>query len=148
DPDPQAAQPAALHIISHIGWEREGSESFETRRARLLDQIAALAEQMNADPRLHLLLGGQTVLLEDIAAVRPDLLTLLVIYNAGGRLGIGPWYVLVDEALVSGEALLRNLLMGRADAARYGLNVLPVAYLPEGSGHTSQLPQILRGFGL
>ncbi|HRF96593.1 MAG TPA: hypothetical protein PLZ51_15405, partial [Aggregatilineales bacterium] len=83
---------------------------------------------------------GQTVILEDIAAVRPDLVTLLVIYNAGGRLGIGPWYVLVDEAMVSGESLIRNLLLARTNAAQYGLKLMAVGYSPLSSGHTAQLP--------
>ena len=38
----------------------------------------------------------------------------------GGRLLIGPWYVLPDEWLVSGEALVRNLCLGLARAAEFG----------------------------
>ena len=32
-----------------------------------------------------------------------------------GRLQVGPWYVLADELIPSGESLVRNLLVGRAD---------------------------------
>lgn len=141
-------QNTALHAIYHLRWAREGSETFEVQRARLLDRVTQLLERMTNNPRLHVLLDGQTVLLEDVAGVRPDLVTLLVIYNAGGRLGIGPWYVRVDEALVSGESLVRNLLMGRASAQQYGMNTLPAAYSPGLYGHVAQLPQILRGFGI
>ena len=37
-----------------------------------------------------------------------------------GRLQVGPWYVLADEQIPSGEALVRNLLLGAADAERWG----------------------------
>lgn len=143
---------ATIHVIAHLRWEREWYETLEIRRAKLLETLSQLHEQMSADPGSEnqfvrfFLLGGQTVILEDVGTVRPDLVTMLVIYNAGGRLGLGPWYVIVDEALVCGEALLRNLLTARADAIRYGLKLSPVAYVPDMSGHISQLPQILRGF--
>lgn len=145
---------ATIHVIPHLRWERESDETFEMRRAKLLNTLARLNEQMGMVPDTGImplrsfLLSGQTVILEDIAAVRPDLVTLLVIYNAGGRLGIGPWYVLVDEALVSGEALIRNLLLGRTNATQYGLKLMAVGYSPLTGGHTGQLPQILRGFGM
>lgn len=145
---------ANIHVIPHLRWEREFDETFEVRRAKLLNTLARLNEQMGMLPDTGIvplrsfLLSGQTVILEDIAAVRPDLVTLLVIYNAGGRLGIGPWYVLVDESLVSGESLIRNLLLGRMNAAQYGLKLMAAGYSPLSSGHTAQLPQILRGFGM
>ncbi len=145
---------ALLHVISYLEWEREGRESFDVRRARLLNTIVQLLEQIQSSdkreskPLKYIMLGGQTVILEDIATVRSDLLTLLVISNAGGKLGLGPWYVLVDQALVSGEALVRNLLLGRADAARHGIKLMPAAYVPGIAGHVAQLPQILRGFDI
>ncbi|MDX2075210.1 MAG: hypothetical protein SFZ02_02175, partial [bacterium] len=145
---------ATIYVIPHLRWERESDDTFELRRAKLLTTLARLNEQMGMVPDTGILpmrsflLSGQTVILEDIAAVRPDLVTLLVIYNAGGRLGIGPWYVLVDEAMVSGESLIRNLLLARTNAAQYGLKLMAVGYSPLSSGHTAQLPQILRGFGM
>ncbi|MDZ4671188.1 MAG: glycoside hydrolase family 38 C-terminal domain-containing protein [Phototrophicales bacterium] len=153
--NPQGGQSlATIYVIPHLRWERESDETFELRRAKLLTTLARLNEQMGMVPDTGILpmrsflLSGQTVILEDIAAVRPDLVTLLVIYNAGGRLGIGPWYVLVDEALVSGESLVRNLLLARTNAAQYGLKLMAVGYSPLSSGHTAQLPQILRGFNM
>ncbi|GAB4527290.1 MAG: glycoside hydrolase family 38 C-terminal domain-containing protein [Anaerolineae bacterium] len=143
-----------LHAVAHLYWEREWHESFEVRRAQLLNTLSGLHEQMAGLgrsaglPLRSFLLTGQTVILEDIATVRPDLVAMLVIYNAGGRLGLGPWYVLVDEALVSGEALIRNLLTARADATRYGLKLMPIAYVPDLDGYTAQLPQILNHFGI
>ncbi len=148
----------ALYVIPHLRWEREWHDTFETRRAALLDILSEVLKRLenkvdvSARERLApletFLLSGQTVLLEDIAAIRPDLLALLVIYNAAGRLDIGPWYIAVDDALVSGESLVRNLLTARADARKHGIKLLPIGYMPDYGGHSAQLPQILRGFDI
>ena len=144
----------SLHILLHLRWEREWYETFETRRARLLNLLSRLNEQMNGGkdnvlPQIqYFSLGGQTALLEDITAVRPDLVSTLAIYNGGGRLSLGPWYVNVDEALVSGEALVRNLLTAQADATKYNIKLSKIAFDAVSSGHVAQLPQILRGFGV
>ena len=59
---------------------------------------------------------------------------------------IGPWYVLPDEWLVSGEALIRNLRLGLRKAATFG-GGMRIGYVPDQFGHVGQLPQIFRGFG-
>jgi alpha-mannosidase len=64
-----------------------------------------------------------------------------------GRIAVGPWYVLPDELLVSGESLVRNLEIGHRLASGFG-GVPPLGYCPDQFGHTAQLPQILRGFGI
>jgi mannosylglycerate hydrolase len=142
-----------LHIISYLEWQREGELSFEVQRARILDILARLTAYMQRHDiektgLRHFLAGSQTILLEDVAAVRADLLALLAIYNAGGRLSIGPWYVQPDVTLVSGEALIRNLLLGKADILRHGMKWLSAAFMPDAGHYTAQLPQIFNGFGI
>lgn len=142
-----------LFSLSYLLWEREGIETFEITRAQLLDAITHLTEQLLATSDggkqlKHVILGGQTVLIEDIAAVRPDLVALLAIYNAGGRFGIGPWYVQVDNLLVSGESLIRNLLLGRIDMTRHGVQLMDAIFMPSTVDHIAQLPQILAGFDI
>ena len=80
--------------------------------------------------------------------MRSDLVALLVIYNAGGRFGIGPWYIQVDSRLVSGESLIRNLLLGRMDVSRHGIQLMNSAFMPFAVEHSAQLPQILKGFDI
>jgi len=157
DPDTSTPkQPATLgtlHLLSYLLWEREGVATFEITRAELLDTLTLLTEQLRAssdaaEQLKHVILGGQTVLIEDIAAVRSDLIALLAIYNAGGRFGIGPWYIQVDSLLVSGESLIRNLLLGRSDVTRHGVELMEVAFMPSLVEHAGQLPQILAGFDI
>ena len=64
-----------------------------------------------------------------------------------GRLAIGPWQVLMDEFLVSGETIVRNLEYGQRRAAEFG-GAMPVGYLPDMFGHVAQMPQILRQAGI
>ena len=56
---------------------------------------------------------------------------------------MGPWYILMDEFLVSGETIVRNLQMGLARGAAFG-GAMEVGYLPDMFGHIAQMPQILR----
>lgn len=142
-----------LHLISYLLWEREGQSTFEVTRAHLLDTITRLTDHLRkttdgVQVLKHIVLGGQTILIEDIAAVRSDLIALLAIYNAGDRFGIGPWYVQVDNTLVSGESLIRNLLLGRADVMRHGIKLTNVAFMPSAVENVAQLPQILNGFDI
>lgn len=141
----QTATPLRSHFISY--WESSGVDSFEIGRARLLDVLVQVAQEMDNTAARFLLAGG-TALLGDVAAVRSDLLAFLVIYNAADRLSVVSWHTPTDAFLVSGEALIRNLLAARADAARYGIKLMPVGYSREAAGHVAQLPQILRGFGI
>ncbi|MBI2952991.1 MAG: hypothetical protein HYY30_01660 [Chloroflexi bacterium] len=93
------------------------------------------------------MLDGQTILLEDYLELRPGRRMELEQGISSGRILVGPWYVLPDEFLVSGEAIIRNLLLGDAVAREFG-EPMRVGYLPDQFGHISQMPQILRGFGL
>src|SRR2546426_235856 len=64
-----------------------------------------------------------------------------------GRLQVGPWYVLADELIPSGESLIRNLLLGAADAERLG-GRLDVLYSPDAFGHPAAWPELAREFGI
>lgn len=147
-----AASQPTLYIVSYLHWEREGRIPYEVQRAHLLDTIAYLIDALQTSDQQpvfkYFLLGGQTIILEDIAAVYPNSLTLLVINNAGGRIGIGPWYIQSDHLLIGGESIIRNLLFGRADGETHGTRLLSVAYLPQACQQPAQLPQILRNFGM
>src|SRR4051812_23770637 len=106
-PDSTASSTLAmLHLIPYLRWEREGQATFESQRGRLLDVLMWCIQHLQKQPSLdHILLGGQTVILEDAAAVRQDLVNVLIMNNNENRLEIGPWYVQVDDAFVSGESL-------------------------------------------
>src|SRR5690606_38050555 len=135
-------------VVPHVHWDREWYEPFEVMRFHLVRFLDELVDTLEAEPDLPaFLLDGQAVIVEDYLEVRRaqrDRLTALV---RAGRLRPGPFYVQPDEFHVSGEGLVRNLLIGCRVSAELGW-VMREGYLPDTFGHVHQLPQILRGFGI
>lgn len=138
--------PFDVHIVSHTHWDREWYLPF----ARFRQRLVALIDELLDSPldRSTFLLDGQAVLLDDYLDVRPDRAEALRAALAGGALEAGPWYVLADELLTSGEALVRNLLAGTRAVRARGGTPLPVLYCPDSFGHPADLPVLAHGFGL
>jgi len=142
------ARKHTAHVVSHTHWDREWYMPFQHYRMRLVDLTDALIELMETDPRFcHFTFDGQTIVLEDYLDIRPENSPRLRKLVREGRLLIGPWYDQPDEFLVSGESIIRNLLAGRKMCDDHG-GYMAVGYVPDAFGHISQLPQILRGFGI
>jgi mannosylglycerate hydrolase len=148
-PLPRVHRPTVLdvHLVSHTHWDREWYLPAERFRQRL---VALIDELLDAPPRdgESFLLDGQAVVLDDYARVRPERVQALGELLRAGRLEAGPWYVLADELIPSGEALVRNLLTGRRTLERFGAVAPPVLYCPDSFGHPASLPAIAAGFGL
>ena len=134
-------------IVSHTHWDREWYRTFEALRARLVDPVDRVLDQLDEDPGWSFLLDGQSIVVEDYLAVRPAARHRLVGAVTSGRLAIGPWYVQPDSLLPSGESHVRNLLEGRRVAESFGGSSM-VAYAPDSFGHPAQFPQLFAGFGL
>jgi len=136
----------SLYFVVHTHWDREWYQPFQQMRARLVamaDRMIPMVER-GTIPFFHF--DGQTIVLEDYLEVRPRAERRLRDLVRAGKIQIGPWYVLADSFLVSGESLIRNLEIGMATARRFG-RPLEVGYLPDQFGHIAQMPQILAGFG-
>jgi alpha-mannosidase len=138
---------AVVHLVPHTHWDREWYEPFQVFRMRLVDLIDQLLERMDADPRLRFTLDGQAATVDDYLEVRPEAEPVIRRLIAEGRLAIGPWQILLDEFLVSGETIVRNLELGWARAESLG-GAMRVGYLPDMFGHIAQMPQILRRAGI
>jgi mannosylglycerate hydrolase len=137
-----------IHVVSHTHWDREWYLTHEQFRFRLVALIDRLLDLLDSDPSYkYFHLDGQTIVLEDYLEIRPEQETRLRARIAAGRILIGPWYVMPDEFLVSGESLVRNLLRGHRISRDYG-SPMPVGYLPDLFGHVGQMPQVWRQFGL
>ena len=140
--------PWVLHLVSTTHWDREWYMSLERYRWRLVKLVDHLLELLSRRPEFRsFMLDGQFVVLQDYLEVRPERADELRALIGAGRLLIGPWYSQPLETLASGEALVRNLRMGTMESRRFGA-VMLVSYIIDEFGHVSQLPQILRGFGI
>src|SRR5688500_6939493 len=114
---------------------------------RLVDLLDRLLPQLEADPAYeHFLLDGQMAVVDDYLAVRPEAAGTIRRLASAGRLSVGPWYILMDEFLVSGETIVRNLQLGLDRATAFG-GAMEVGYLPDMFGHVAQMPQLLAQFG-
>jgi mannosylglycerate hydrolase len=146
--DSPANRPYHGVVVSHTHWDRAWYLPFHTFRHRLVRLVDRLLDLLEDNPDYRAFtLDGQTVLLDDYLAVRPDQEARLRALIEADRLLIGPWYTLPDLFLVSGEALIRNLQIGHDRCEDYG-GGMPVGYIPDPFGHVAQMPQLLRGFGL
>jgi 2-O-(6-phospho-alpha-D-mannosyl)-D-glycerate hydrolase len=137
-----------FHLIAHTHWDREWYLPRAAFHARLVPVLDDLLARLQAEPAYRsFLLDGQTVLLEDYLRARPEREGDVRALVKTGRLQIGPWYVLADEQIPSGESLLRNLLLGAGDAERLG-GRLDVLYSPDAFGHPAAWPALAREFGI
>ena len=137
-----------IHVISHTHWDREWYLTYEQFRIRLVALVDRLLDLLDADPDYRYFhLDGQTIVIEDYLEIRPEQEPRLRAAIECGRILIGPWYVMPDEFLVSGESLIRNLARGHQVSRQFG-TPMPVGYLPDLFGHVAQMPQIWRQFGL
>jgi hypothetical protein len=143
-----AGRPREVVVVPHTHWDREWYEPFQTFRLKLVDLVDGLLPLLESDPSYrHFMLDGQMAVVDDYLAIRPDQEQRLRSLAAAGRLAVGPWYILMDEFLVSGETIVRDLQRGLDRAAAFG-GATPVGYLPDMFGHIAQMPQLLLQFGL
>lgn len=134
-------------VISHTHWDREWYRPFENFRMRLCDLINNLFDIIEQYPDYIFHLDAQTVVLEDYLEIFPENREKLQKYIKNGNILVGPWYLQNDFFLTSGEATVRNLLKGTRLAKSFG-RCADAGYAPDQFGNISQLPQILRGFGV
>jgi len=137
-----------MTIVFHTHWDREWYltlDQFSIRLVQVMDRVLDLLETKEIE---CFVMDGQMKALEDyfsLASFKRVEQTKRLIRER--KMIIGPWYVLADEFLVSGESLVRNLEFGTQMAKDEG-EYMRIGYLPDSFGHNSQMPQILDGFGI
>ncbi|MGW9528805.1 alpha-mannosidase [Paenibacillus terrae] len=136
------------HIISHTHWDREWYLPYEKHHMRLISLMDSLLDKLEQDPDYKsFYLDGQTIILEDYLQVRPEHKERLEQQIRNGRILIGPWYILQDAFLTSGEANVRNMQIGHRDAQRYG-DPSKIGYFPDTFGLVGQTPQLMLQSGI
>ena len=139
-------QVTRITLVPHTHWDREWYGPFDEFQERLVAMMDTLIEAGERGfPHFHL--DGQTAMIDDYLARRPEREPQIRHLASLGKLSVGPWVTQMDEFLVSGESHIRNLEMGMARARELG-TPLAVGYLPDQFGHIGQMPQILRAGGL
>jgi mannosylglycerate hydrolase len=146
------SQPTTIHLITHNHWDREWIFTAKYANRWLPTFFENLLAKLEDEPEYRFVLDGQTLIIEDYlnqlpadkAAARARDIRRFV---KSGQLQVGPAYLQPDWSLVSGEALVRNLLIGDKMAREYG-PVMKAGWLLDNFGQIAQAPQIFRGFGI
>ena len=137
-----------IHIISHSHWDREWYQSFETHRMKLIELVDNILDKAENDPEFGgFFLDGQVIAIDDYLEIRPEKRAQVEKCIREGKIQTGPWYILQDEFLTSGEACVRNLQVGMQEAEQYGA-VGNVGYFPDAFGNAGQMPQVLKQAGM
>lgn len=134
-------------VISHTHWDREWYMPLEHMKIRLISLFDNLLKILDEQPDYVFHMDAQTIVLEDYLEIRPDNRGKIQSYVEEGRLLVGPWYVQNDFYLSSGEATVRNILIGSEIAEEFG-KCGKVGYCPDQFGNIAQLPQIFNQFGI
>ncbi|KEO76703.1 alpha-mannosidase [Paenibacillus polymyxa] len=146
--DTYTGSKTTAHIISHTHWDREWYLPYEKHHMRLISLMDSLLDKLEQDPDYKsFYLDGQTIIVEDYLQVRPEQKERLEQHIRNGRIFIGPWYILQDAFLTSGEANVRNMQIGHRDAERYG-NPSKIGYFPDTFGLAGQTPQFMQQSGI
>ncbi|ALR90494.1 MULTISPECIES: mannosylglycerate hydrolase [Clostridium] len=137
-----------VHIVPHMHWDREWYFSTEESRILLVNNMKEIMDMLENNPDYpYFVMDGQTAILEDYLAVKPQDKERIKKLVEEGKLIIGPWYTQTDEMVVGGESIVRNLLYGIKDCGEFG-DYMKIGYLPDSFGQSAQMPQILNGFDI
>ena len=126
-------------VVPHTHWDREWYSPFQTFRLRLVDLLDDLLPRLEGDPSYaHFLLDGQMAVIDDYLAVRPEAESSIRRLAVAGPAVDGPWYILMDEFLVSGETIVRDLQWASSGRRR---SAAPCRRLPPDMfGHVAVAP--------
>ena len=131
----------------HTHWDREWYREYEIFRMRLLrvfDNILYLLDN-NKIPCFYF--DGQVSALLDYLEMRPEKERLVRLLIRTKKLFIGPFYCLVDEFLTDRVSFEKNLEIGMKAAIDLGCTDF-IGYLADTFGHSQNIPDILREFGI
>ena len=131
----------------HTHWDREWYREFEIFRMRLLRVFDNILDLLQNNKIPCFFFDGQTSALEDYLAIRPEKKNLVFSLIKSKKLYIGPFYCLVDEFLTDKTCFQKNLEIGMTYAINMGCTDF-IGYLPDTFGHSKNVPDILRDFGI
>ncbi|HEY8665274.1 MAG TPA: hypothetical protein VIL86_01355, partial [Tepidisphaeraceae bacterium] len=137
------------HYVVSTHWDREWYEPFQGYRMRLVSLLDEVFDFMEREPAFKTFtMDGQIIPVLDYLEIRPEREKQIRQFVEQGRFKLGPWYVLPDEWLISGESFVRNIQTGMQLSSSFGAPTSRAGFIGDEFGHISQMPQILSQFGL
>lgn len=138
-----------LYFVLSTHWDREWYQTFQDYRYRLVELMDEILDGISScELKGPFYTDGQARIIEDYLEIRPERSDEVLECIKSGKILLGPWYLLPDEFLVSGESIIRNLRLGFETIRKYGGQPSRTGFLCDMFGHISQMPQILNGFDI
>lgn len=131
----------------HTHWDREWYREYEIFRMRLLRVFDNVLYMLDNNKIPCFYFDGQVSALLDYLEMRPEKETLVRMLIRTKKLFIGPFYCLVDEFLTDRVCFEKNLEIGMKTAIEFGCTNF-IGYLADTFGHSQNIPDILREFGI
>ncbi|WP_168120295.1 glycoside hydrolase family 38 C-terminal domain-containing protein [Paenibacillus sp. HB172176] len=131
-----------VHVIPFFHYDTVYLKSYETYLETALNHILEALRLMNEDSN-YTFMVEQAILLEEFWERFPEKREELKRFASSGRLEVGSgMYCMPDLNLPSGEALIRNMEIGKR-WVKETLGLEPnVFWVPDCFGHHPQMPQI------
>jgi mannosylglycerate hydrolase len=136
-----------IKILMHTHWDREWYFTKDETQVLLRNHLQEVIEYLEENKDIIYILDGQSVMLDDFLEFAPKWEQRLKNLIENKQLRVGPWYTQTDLLIVHGESIIRNLYYGIRAAMKYG-EPMKVGYAPDTFGHSSQMPQIYKQFGI
>ncbi len=137
-----------IAFIQHTHWDWCWWHTEEESRIALLDVMMKILEALEKGYAKYFLLDGQCSIVETYLELRPEDRDRVAKLVREGKLFVGPWYTQPDLYIVSGESIVRNLLIGYKVCRELNVPCMDVAYIPDSFGLPPHLPAILSRFNL
>lgn len=131
----------------HTHWDREWYREYEVFRMRLLRVFDNVLDLLDTNRIPCFYFDGQVAALLDYLEMRPEKEKLIRTLVRTKKLYIGPFYCLVDEFLTDKLCFEKNLELGMKTAIDFGCSDF-IGYLADTFGHSENIPEILRDFGI
>ncbi|MDO4779152.1 MAG: glycoside hydrolase family 38 C-terminal domain-containing protein [Tissierellia bacterium] len=132
-----------VHVISHSHWDREWYLPLINHQMRLVDLIDGIIEASKDNKFVSFQMDGQFLPIEDYLNIKPQNREIVYKLIREGKIIVGPWYILQDSFLTSGESNVRNLEIGIRKSKELGVPAM-IGYFPDTFGNIGQAPQILK----
>lgn len=136
-----------IKILMHTHWDREWYFTKNETQVLLKHHMIEVIEYLEKNRDIIYVLDGQSVMIDDFLEIAPKWKERLEKLVKGKQLKVGPWYTQTDLLLVNGESIIRNLYYGIKKAKEFG-DCMNVGYAPDTFGHSGQMPQIYKQFGI
>lgn len=135
------------YVICHTHWDREWFAPSSITNEWLKELFQKLFNLIKKNREYTYVLDGQTLILEDLLNQIHEFEQEVKKHIKSGNLIVGPFYAQIDFRISSESAILKNLQIGRQDMNKLGVST-KVAWMVDNFGFISQLPQLLKRYGI